>query len=819
MFQIALLFTAALVSAQGSPAADRSNGSRLVVLGFDGADSRIVQKLLEEKQLPNLARMRDEGAFFPLRTTNPAQSPVSWAAFNTGMGPDTTNVYDFVCRINRDRETGAPLDTPKPTLSLTYPKNVDADTILPVVLRRPYRALLVAAAGLTLFAVFFLLFRVGAKFPVKISAILSLLLGAGASVAAWSLTRYLPKEVPTPMSERRGTPFWKYLDDNGVATVGIAVPMVFPMPVEDAPHTKILAGLGVPDARQSWGDWFLLCADKARMDALEATGDMGGKYIPLEADPENDRGGAKAYRAVLAGPSNFWLEQKLHEELADIQAQFSSNRTTPQQNRVLSQRKAEITRQLKDGVRATVTLLARPSADKKGISIEIDHKDVQRQGGGDLRAGDWSELTRVKFQFNPLLALSALVAFRVVSVDPLEIFLKPINLDPKAPPITAPISSPKKFSAELASAADVHDFETLGWACATNALKDEAISDETFLMDIERVFAQRERLLFDRLRKKDWRLFYMVFGETDRVQHMMFRYIDPLHPLYNREEAEREVTFFGKRMPVKDTIAEIYRQADKVVGEARNLVADGLTHMMVVSDHGFASFRRGLHLNKWLYSHGYLAVKEGALAGKVKVSDLFDPNRLFGYVDWSKTRAYSLGIGKIYLNVKGRETNGIVEPGEQESLEREIAAKLEADVDPETNRPFVKKAYLARDIYPERGRNMVEGDRDNSEDIVLGFHEGYRVSWDSTLGGFTDDPTDPNLFAKGNYLVWNKHKWSGDHCSVDPSLVTGIFFSTLRLQPPADAPSPDVRHCAPTILRYFGLPIPAGLRAPLVTSP
>jgi predicted AlkP superfamily phosphohydrolase/phosphomutase len=300
---------------------------------------------------------------------------------------------------------------------------------------------------------------------------------------------------------------------------------------------------------------------------------------------------------------------------------------------------------------------------------------------------------------------------------------------------------------------------------------------------------------------------------------MMFRYIDPLHPLYNKEAAEKEVTFFGKKMPVKDTIAEIYRQADRIVGEVRNRIQDGKTHVMVVSDHGFASFRTGVHVNKWLFSHGYLAIKESALIGKVKVPDLLNSKNTFAYVDWSKTRAYSLGLGKIYINVKGREPKGIVEPQEAEALEREIAKKIEDDLDPQTNKPFVKKAYLGREIYPDRGKNMRPGDRDNSEDIILGFHEGYRVSWDSTLGGFTDDVKSADVLKPGGYLVQNRFKWSGDHCSVDPSLVTGILFSSMRLQPPTDAPAPDVRHCAPTILKYFNLPIPAGLRAPLQSTP
>lgn len=811
-----------LSSIQGAPQAPESRaGSRLVVLGFDGGDARLVQQLLEQGQLPNLQKIRDTGSYFPLRTTNPAQSPVSWASFNTGMGPDTTNIYDFVCRVNEDRDTHAPLAKPTPALSLTYPVTESADRILPAPLRSAFRIPLIVGAGLALFGVFFALFRLGAKFPARMALVLSLVLGVATSAFAAAVARYLPKSVVVPRTEMRGTPFWDHLDGQGIATVGLSVPMVFPLPEAPFAHAKILAGLGVPDARQSWGDWFVLSTDKAHLDRLVQEGDMGGIAVHLAPDASHDRGGARAYVGTIEGPKNFWLEQRFDDELRAIAERFASGGTSPDENRELARRKEEIERERGAGIRASVEILARVAEDKKRVAIELEHGQVDRPDGGDLQVGDWSPLVRVKFRLNPLISLSTLVAFRVLSIDPLTIFLKPINLDPKAPPPTAPISTPREFSGEIASDTDVRDFETLGWACATNALKDNAIDEETLLGDIERILGQRERILNDRIQRGDWRLLYMVFGETDRVQHLMFRHIDPLHPLYSQETANREVTFFGKRMPVKDTIAEIYRQADRIVGEAWARVNDGRTQMLVVSDHGFSSFRTGVHLNKWLHSHGYLAVKDPEKIGKVDVAQLFNPNNLFAYVDWSATRAYSLGLGKIYLNVKGRESRGIVDPKDAEALEREIAKKLEEDVDPDTKKPFVKRAYLAREIYPDRGKNMRPGDRDNSEDLVLGFAEGYRVSWESSLGGFTDTASladAKGLLEPGRYLVRNRHKWSGDHCSVDPSLVTGIFFSTMRLAPPTDAPAPDVRHCAPTILHYFGAPIPAGLRAPLLPA-
>ncbi|MBI3820256.1 MAG: alkaline phosphatase family protein [Planctomycetes bacterium] len=797
--------------------------TRLVLIGFDGADLRIIRKLLDEKQLPNFQKLSETGSFYPLKTTNPAQSPVSWAAFNTGMGPDTTNIYDFVCRECENRETGVKLLKPTPANSMAFRVDEDADLYLPILLRSNYRIPLVAAVGFSLFILFFALFKFGAKFPLLAAAILSFVLGGVGGGAAVAMLRYLPKKLPVAKAERRGTPFWKYLDDSGVNSVGLSIPMVFPFAPEPMPHTKILGGLGIPDARQSPGDWWLMSDSKERLEYLTKVGQMAGLPLLLERQIERDRDGMKAYKATVEGPENFWLVGMLRDEIADI-AKTKSTGPGVDKIRALSKREDEINSILQHP-HAEVLLEARVSEDGRRVAIELDHKPILKQDGSELAVGDWSPLTRVTFQFNPILKLSTVARFRVLSVNPFEIYLKPLNLDPKAPPITAPISTPREFSAELANDREIMDFESLGWACATNALKDQAIDDTTFLQDIEKILQQRERLLYGRLSKGDWRFMYMVFGETDRVAHLMFRYYDEQHPLYKKEDAEKQVTFFGKSMALKDTVPEIYRQADRIVGEVLKRTADGKTQLIVTSDHGFSSFRQQVHTNSWLCKNGYLAVremtdqeKEDLKDGHMSIQDFKEPKRVFAWVDWSKTRAYSLGLGKIYINVKGREPKGIVEPAEQEKLEREIAKKLEADVDPGTGKPFIKQAYLAREIYPERGKNLGKGERDNSEDIVIGFNEGYRVSWDSSLGGIRLALSDNKELFIDKFIEPNLEKWSGDHCSIDPSIVTGIFFSSMKLQLPADAPIPSVQHCAPTILQYFGVPIPQGLKAPLMPA-
>lgn len=800
----------------GNDAPVAPDAPRLILLGFDGADARLTKQYLEEGKLPNLAKLQAQGSFYALRTTNPAQSPVSWASINTGLGPDETNIYDFVCRLNEDRtRPGVKLETPAPAL-FAYPTPRPADPYLPPPLRESWRTYTVAAAGVVLLLVFFAVFRFGAKFPSPLSLALSVGLAGLGSGAGFFAFRFLPKRVPVPQSEVRGTPFWKRLSEKGIRTVGLSVPITFPFPEHDLPHTKMLSGLGVPDARQSTGDWFFLTSDAAKAKRLKEEGDMGGIPIVLERDPQQDRGRAKAYAARIEGPENFWLIERIQAENAEIQEALRTSDNVDSV-RELTMRQDELARRRREEGRPKLLFEIRVAEDQKSAAVELQHKAITHADGRDLAAGEWSPLTRSSFQLNPLLRLSVVVRFRILSLDPLEIFLKPINLDPKAPPPQASLSTPRSFSAELASAKGFTEFETLGWACATNALKDEAIDDETFLGDIENVLAQRERLLVDRLEKNDWQVFYEVFGETDRVQHMMFRYIDPEHPLYSKERAEREVTFFGKRMPVKECIPEIYRQMDRLVGETMRRAVDARTTLIVLSDHGFSSFRRQVHLNNWLLANGYMALKPGSYEGQtVTLEDLKDPSRVFGYIDWKATRAYSLGLGKIYLNVKGRETCGIVDPEQKEALEREIAAKLEASIDPLTEKPFVRKAYLAREIYPKHGVGLGPGERDNAEDITLGFHEGYRVSWGSALGGLD---LEPGTERKPRFhLAPNQQKWSGDHCSVDPSLVSGILFSSQRLTLPADAPGPEVRHIAPTVLRLFRVEVPPGLREPLLDA-
>src|SRR4029453_12325434 len=157
------------------------------------------------------------------------------------------------------------------------------------------------------------------------------------------------------------------------------------------------------------------------------------------------------------------------------------------------------------------------------------------------------------------------------------------------------------------------------------------------------------------------------FGNVDQVSHMMWRPRDPQHPAYDAE-IDR---------PYERVVEDLYVGLDAIVGDTlRALGKDDL--LVVMSDHGFASWRRSFHLNSWLRDNGYLAVRNPYLRE--------DPGN-FGNVDWTKTRAYALGLNGLYINVKGREGSGSVAPGDRAALAAHLAARPLTVVDPWTNQP------------------------------------------------------------------------------------------------------------------------------------
>jgi predicted AlkP superfamily phosphohydrolase/phosphomutase len=256
-----------------------------------------------------------------------------------------------------------------------------------------------------------------------------------------------------------------------------------------------------------------------------------------------------------------------------------------------------------------------------------------------------------------------------------------------------------------------------------------------------------------------------VFDGTDRLQHTFWRYIDEQHPARQAQDQQQD----------RNVIEELYIRMDALVGRTVEKCGGKGTILMIISDHGFNTFRYGVDLNRWLEDNGYLEVTPGLRDKKYLAA-----------VEWSRTRAFAVGLSGIFLNLKGRESQGIVDPGDEASqLREEIAKKLTGLKHPNRNQPVVKQVYNALKVY--RGPY-----KDQAPDLLVGYNKGYRASWETAIGQITEQVLHENTKA-----------WSGDHC-IDPSLVPGVLFCNR----PVAKQLPRLIDIGPTVLDMFGITAP-----------
>jgi predicted AlkP superfamily phosphohydrolase/phosphomutase len=367
--------------------------------------------------------------------------------------------------------------------------------------------------------------------------------------------------------------------------------------------------------------------------------------------------------------------------------------------------------------------------------------------------------------------------FHVIRADrDLQVYASPVNFDPRRSNPVA-LSTPEGFAAALAKQVGV--YRTLGWAeSADKPLNESRLDEAAFLDDADRAFADREKIILKSLERDDWDLFVAAIETTDRVSHMMWRLIDPRHPMYDADLAARH----------GDAIEKVYRRADDLVGRMLAKVPPG-TVFMIMSDHGFHSFRRSVNLNTWLTQNGYM-VFEGQQGGEKGLADLFGRGKFWEGVDWSRTRAYAVGLGQIYFNLRGRESRGIVDPGgEYTALQDEIAARLVQLADPDTGQRVMSAVYRRDEVY--QGPYL-----QNAPDLQPGFNDGYRVGWQDTLGGIARAVVENNT-----------RKWSGDHCATAAEISGGVLFVNRKIA----GAEPNIVDLAPTVLKLLEVPLPADL--------
>jgi hypothetical protein len=380
----------------------------------------------------------------------------------------------------------------------------------------------------------------------------------------------------------------------------------------------------------------------------------------------------------------------------------------------------------------------------------------------DLRKDVYTDWIQVTFRAGPGVKVSGVCKFLLLDAGrEFELYVTPINIDPEKPAM--PVSYPSVYSVYLAKRQGL--FATLGLAEDTWALNEHVLNDDHFLKQCIDLDLEREAMFFDALDKVPRGLVAVVFDGTDRLQHAFWRDIDPTHPARGNHPVP----------PGRNVIEDLYRRMDDLVGRTMAKCEGKDELLMVISDHGFNAFRRGLDLNRWLEENGYLKFQDGRRGEEYLAG-----------VDWSQTRAFALGLAGIFVNLKGKYDQGIVEPGpEAEKLRDEIAQRLGTLIDPETGATAIKRGYVTAKVY--RGPY-----KDQAPDIIPGYQRGYRVSWDTAIGRTTEAVFHPNTKA-----------WSGDHC-IDPSLIPGVLFSSR----PVETEHPRLMDIGPTVLDLFGVPVP-----------
>ena len=682
---------------------------RVIVLGFDGADHALVAKAVAEGRLPNLAALAAKGGFTALTPTIPAQTPVSWSTFSTGLSPGRTMIFDF---LKRDPKTYRPefaiAEEGKKNFLFGKGNRIAVPAVLALV-----AFVLVALIGR------FLRRRVGAA-----------VLGAACAAAGVAvflgirLSALLPAEIPWPVNNRRGTPFWEEAGRKGISSVVMHVPVTFP--AVDYDGGRLLSGLGVTDVRGRVGTPSYYTSDP--FFAPKNKNEFSVELVRLESNKGT-------IETEVFGPYN-----ELFKEPPVIK--------TPM----------------------TLTVAA------DGGSLTVAPKGSQPL---TLKVGEWSPWVVFTFPFNSLVKMTGIGRFHLAALSPeIKLYLSPIHFNPSDLPPSVKITAPGNLARKLADRYGL--YKTMGWQIDTWSMSEETIDEKTFLEDVDHTIEPFRKMMNDFLDERDVRLFVQIYEFPDRVAHCFWRFLDPQHPAYDAVKAARWAP----------AVEGTFEKMDAIVGDAmRKLGPEDI--LIVLSDHGFATWRRSVNYNTWLVENGFMTLKGGDGSQKADLEMLFGQGEFWPNVDWSKTKAYAMGLGDIYINLKGREGQGCVSPGaEYEAVRDEIREKLVTLVDPKTGQRAVSRIFTREEAYGSFDADVIP-------DLFVTNTAGTRIGWQGSLGVVTKEMFEDN-----------KQIWSGDHCSLDPAVVPGILFANRALP---KGKQPGIADVPATIYHVLGVPPPEKL--------
>jgi predicted AlkP superfamily phosphohydrolase/phosphomutase len=640
----------------------RSAGKKVIVIGIDGLDPRLCERMMNERdargrpRLPHLARLREQGGFSRLGTSIPPQSPVAWANFINGAGPGSHGIFDFIHRHPEDQ--GA---HPFYGASETVPGEGYWDV--------------------------------------------------GEHRLQLDFWPFNHKLASTEL-RRQGVPFWEYLDEAGIPSTFYDLPCNYPPSPSKHGHHRCLCGMGTPDMMGSgtYGTYQHFAED----GPIEPESQSGGRRCRLSFEGETAR-------AAILGPDNGLLQ-------------------VPRPT--------------------SVEFLVHRDRQANGAVIEIQSQRLL------LRAGDWSRWIKINFTistpwFVPSKNASGICRFYLQEVAPnCRLYVTPVNVDPSDPLFQ--ISEPPSFVQGISEKLGL--FYTTGFQEDYSARKNNVFVDDEFVRQAGEVLEERLALFRHAVHNYDDGLLFFYFSSSDLQSHMLWWNSDDEHPVRTAQQAER---YFQH-------IHRLYQRLDQVIGDIVDRYGSQAT-ILVMSDHGFANFGRQFNLNTWLRDHAYLGPP--------------DCTSLMSDVDWSQTRAYGLGINGLYLNLRGRERDGIVEPDQKDALLAQLVRELEAVQDENGDSP-IRRVYRTDQEASYRGDATAL-----APDLIIGYSSGYRASWATILGDITPE-----------ILLNNDSAWSADHCA-DALEVPGVLFSNRPLR----RQGPYLWDVAPSILAEFGLPTPSGM--------
>lgn len=533
-------------------------------------------------------------------------------------------------------------------------------------------------------------------------------------------------------SNRSGKAFWTILGENGVPADVWRMPINFP--VEPSKKGLSFPGMMTPAVDSAYGEPSLYSTDPP-IDSLDDE-----KVIQVAV-----RDGV--VRTHLLGPGNGFMD---------------------------------------GDPRAKVSMEIYVDEEAQAAVVDIDDGAATVV----LEPGEWSDFVPVTFDMLPLgmMGMNGIVRFYLRSVSPeLELYASPVNVDPKAP--INPVSLPESAAATLAEA--IGPYYTQGMAEDVNGLKKRMLTDAEFVRQAMLVYEERNEMLDFALdtymQDEEGGLLFFYYSTIDLCCHMMWRHADRAHPFYDEAVAGQDSSWFSGRpgSTLHDVVADLYMKMDPVLGKIRERVGED-TLVIVMSDHGFAPYRRKFSLNTWLLEEGYLVLREGRTREVPKGQPGYGPVNIFGegVVDWEKTRAYGMGFNALYLNRAGREAHGVVTDAQAPALVAELRAKLEAVEDPEhPGTRVVLAAVPASEAY--HGERLAE-----APDLVVGYNEGYGNSDEASMGRIPAHVLSDNVGGTFN----------GSHL-MDPSVVNGVLITNGSLA----LSDPRLEDLTVEILRRYGI--------------